>query len=305
MSRGRFAPSPTGRLHVGNLRTALAAWLFARSAGSEFLLRFEDLDAATARPEHEDGQRRDLESLGIDWDGVPVRQSERRGLYDDAIRDLERRGLTYRCWCSRREIREATSAPHVPPGHYPGTCRELTQTQIAEREVGGRPPALRLRSGDAEVEIVDRLHGPHREVVDDLVLRRGDGTPAYNLVVVVDDAAQGVEQVVRADDLLSSTPRHAHLADILGLDRPGWAHVPLVLAPDGERLAKRHGSVTLPDRLALGDTPPRVVAVLARSLGLAVPETDVTPHDLLDRFSPDEIDLAPWTLTPTAATEPW
>ena len=133
MSRGRFAPSPTGRLHVGNLRTAMAAWLFARSAGSEFLLRFEDLDHATARREHEDDQRRDLEVLGLDWDGVSVRQSERLERYEDALADLTRRGLTYRCWCSRREIREAASAPHVPSGQYPGTCRHLTAGQIAGR----------------------------------------------------------------------------------------------------------------------------------------------------------------------------
>lgn len=305
MSRGRFAPSPSGRLHIGNLRTAIAAWLFARSVGSEFLLRFEDLDQATARPEHEDDQRRDLELLGLDWDGAPVRQSERVDRYEDALADLDRRGLTYRCWCSRREIREAASAPHAQPGHYPGICRELTTAQIAEREASGKPPALRLRSGAPDVEVVDRLHGPHREMVDDLVLRRGDGTPAYNLVVVVDDAAQGIEEVVRADDLLSSTPRHAHLCDLLGLPRPTWAHVPLVLAPDGDRLAKRHGSVTLPDRLAVGDTTGRVVAVLAASLGLAVPEAEVRPSDLIDRFSPDQIGLGPWTLSPGGLEDRW
>ena len=305
MSRGRFAPSPTGRLHVGNLRTALAAWLFARSTGSDFLLRFEDLDQATARRGHEDDQRRDLRTLALDWDGEPVRQSERLDHYEDALADLAGAGRLYRCWCSRREIREAASAPHVPPGHYPGTCRELSSAEVAEREASGKPPALRLRTDNPEVEIVDRLHGPHRQVVDDLVLRRGDGTPAYNLVVVVDDAAQGVQEVVRADDLLSSTPRHAHLIDLLGLERPAWAHVPLVLAADGDRLAKRHGSVTLPDRLSLGDSPGRVVAVLARSLGLRVPETEIFPPDLLQRFSPDQIDLEPWTLDRQLADQPW
>ena len=170
MSRGRFAPSPTGRLHVGNLRTAIAAWLFARSAGSEFLLRFEDLDHATARPEHEADQRHDLEALGLDWDGLPVRQSERLERYEDALADLGRRGLTYRCWCSRREIREAASAPHMPSGHYPGTCRDLTSAQVAEREASGKPPALRLRTDAPAIEIIDRVRGPHDEVVDDLVL---------------------------------------------------------------------------------------------------------------------------------------
>lgn len=305
MSRGRFAPSPTGTLHIGNLRTALAAWLFARSSEGEFLLRFEDLDTATARREHEDGQRRDLERLGLDWDGEPVRQSERMDRYEDALTDLSTAGLTYRCWCSRREIREAVSAPHLPPGHYPGTCRDLTATQIAEREASGKPPAVRLRTEQPSVTIVDRLHGKHTEVVDDVVLRRGDGTPAYNLVVVVDDDAQRVEEVVRADDLLSSTPRHAHLADMLGISRPTWAHVPLVLAADGDRLAKRHGAVTLDDRLAVGDTPGRVVAVLARSLGFEVPDDETTPADLLDRFAADQIALTPWTLTPEETDAPW
>ena len=305
MSRGRFAPSPTGTLHIGNLRTALAAWLAARSVGSGFLLRFEDLDSATARPAHEAGQRRDLERLGLDWDDEPVRQSERLERYEDALADLTARGLTYRCWCSRREIREAASAPHLPSGHYPGTCRTLTAAEVAEREAGGKPPALRLRTEHPEVTVVDRLHGPHTEVVDDFVLRRGDGTPAYNLVVVVDDAAQGVEEVVRADDLLSSTPRHAHLQHLLGLPEPRWLHVPLVLGPDGDRLAKRDGAVTLDDRLDIGDRPERIVAVLAASLGLPVPEAEVRAADLRDRFSVDQIGRSPWTLSADQIALAW
>lgn len=304
MSRGRFAPSPTGTLHVGNLRTALAAWLFARSAGSEFLLRFEDLDT-TADLEHEAGQRRDLERLGLDWDGEPVRQSDRLDRYRDVLADLIDSGRTYPCWCSRREIREAASAPHLPPGHYPGTCRALTAAEVAEREASGRPPALRLRSDGASVTVDDRLHGAHTEIVDDLVLRRGDGTPAYHLVVVVDDHAQGVEEVVRADDLLSSTPRHAVLYDLLGLERPDWAHVPLVLAADGDRLAKRHGAVTLDDRLQLGDSPGRVVAVLAATLGLDVGEREITAADLLSGFTADQITLEPWRLSPAQTDAPW
>ncbi|MCH1435761.1 MAG: tRNA glutamyl-Q(34) synthetase GluQRS [Acidimicrobiales bacterium] len=305
MSRGRFAPSPTGTLHIGNLRTALAAWLCARSAGSEFLLRFEDLDSATARREHETAQRRDLEQLGLDWDGEPVRQSERLDHYESALADLEAAGLTYRCWCSRREIREAASAPHLPPGHYPGTCRDLSTAQITEHEASGRPPALRLRTEHPDITIVDRRHGSHTETVDDFVLRRGDGTPAYNLVVVVDDAAQGVEEVVRADDLLSSTPRHAHLQQLLGLPEPSWLHIPLVLGPGGDRLAKRDGAVTLEDRLALGDSVGRVVAVLAASLGLEFDDVETSPGNLLAHFSVDHIDRSPWTMPPSSITEPW
>ena len=277
----------------------------ARSAGSEFLLRFEDLDDATARPAHEAAQRRDLERLGLDWDGEPIRQSERLERYESAIAELNARGLTYRCWCSRREIREAASAPHVPPGHYPGTCRTLTAAEISDREASGKPPALRLRTEHPEVTIRDRLHGSHTAVVDDFVLRRGDGTPAYNLVVVVDDAAQGVEEVVRADDLLSSTPRHAHLQQLLGLPEPAWFHVPLVLGPDGDRLAKRDGAVTLEDRLEQGDSPGRVVAVLASSLGLEVPEAEIDAADLLPRFSVDQIARSPWTMTADQIALPW
>ena len=313
MSVGRFAPSPTGTPHVGNLRTALAAWLYARAAGSHFLLRFEDLDEATARPEHETSQQQDLEALGLDWDGEVVRQSDRLNLYRDALTDLQHRGLTYRCWCSRREIREAASAPHgemvgAAPGHYPGTCRELTAAEVAEKEASDRPAALRIRAGAAEISITDRLHGIVTTTVDDFVLRRGDGTPAYNLVVVVDDADQGIEEVVRADDLLLSSPRHALLQDMLRLARPAWAHVPLVLAPNGDRLAKRSGAVTLQERFDLGDTSERIVAAFAHSLGLlgnTGPVQEITAHELVARFDSSSIDLKPWKLHPREVNEPW
>ncbi|HYD09331.1 MAG TPA: tRNA glutamyl-Q(34) synthetase GluQRS, partial [Acidimicrobiales bacterium] len=246
MPSGRFAPSPTGRLHLGNLRTALLAWLFARSTDSAFLLRIEDLDVAAARPEHYDSQPGDLAAIGLDWDGPITLQSERRAMHDAAIDRLTADGLTFPCYCTRKEVHEAAQAPHGgPPGAYPGTCRDLTAADRAAREADGRRPALRLRAAEQQVTIHDRFHGEHTGTVDDLVLRRADGTPAYNLAVVVDDADQGVEEVVRADDLLTSTPRQAHLADLLGLRRPTWAHVPLAVGPDGERLAKRHGAVSL------------------------------------------------------------
>lgn len=313
MSVGRFAPSPTGTLHIGNLRTALAAWLFARAAGSRFLLRFEDLDDATARPEHEASQMRDLEMLGLTWDGAVIRQSDRLDIYRDALADLERQGATYRCWCSRREIREAASAPHgelvgAAPGHYPGTCHDLTAAEVTEKEASGRPAALRIRADAAKVSITDRLHGVVTRTVDDFVLRRGDGTPAYNLVVVVDDADQGIEEVVRADDLLLSSPRHALLQDMLRLPRPAWAHVPLVLAPSGDRLAKRDGAVTLPERLDLGDSPERIVATFAHSLGLlrsAGPVKEITPAALISGFEVTQIDLEPWKLHPRQIDKSW
>jgi glutamyl-tRNA synthetase len=292
VATGRFAPSPSGRLHVGNLRTALLAWLFARSAGSAFLVRMEDLDAGRTREEHYRTQLDDLAALGLDWDGEVVRQSARSALYDDAIERLTAAGLTYECWCTRKEILDASTAPHGAPGAYGGRCRDLGELERAERQAGGRVPALRLRTDHQVVEVEDRQLGHYAGSVDDLVLRRNDGTAAYNLAVVVDDAEQGVEEVVRADDLLPSTPRQVLLARLLDLPVPTYAHVPLVLAPDGNRLAKRHGAVTLADRLALGEEPADVVRLLAASLGLI----GSTPVELLDGFAPDRLPREAWVL---------
>jgi len=292
---GRFAPSPTGSLHVGNLRTALLAWLFARSQGAPFLMRVEDLDTGRVRPGIEEEQLHDLAVIGLDWDGPVVRQSERRGLYADALARLEADGLIYPCWCTRAEIREAASAPHgeLPEGAYPGTCRELSGAERAQREASGRPPALRLRAGAACVELEDRLLGSVTGTVDDFVVRRGDGAFAYNLAAVVDDAQQGVGEVVRGADLADSTPRQLHLARVLGLSEPAYAHVPLVLGPDGARLAKRHGAVTLAERAAGGETPADVRAWLARSVGLAEPGETPATTELLDRFDPHALPREP------------
>ncbi len=291
MAVGRFAPSPSGPLHLGNLRTALVAWWAARGDRSRFLLRVEDLDPSS-RPAHEEGQLADLRAIGIDWDGPVVRQSERRDLYEDAVARLVDAGLTYPCYCTRREIREAVRAPHDAPDAYPGTCRELTAGERAAHEADGRPPAMRLRAGAPTVVVDDEAHGTVEGVVDDVVLRRNDGLPAYNLVVVVDDAAQGVEEVVRGDDLLSSTPRQAHLARLLGLAVPRYLHVPLVVGPDGRRLAKRHGAVTLAPVVARGQTPRQVAEALVASLGLDLPPAGTPPPPLR------RTDLArgPWVL---------
>jgi len=295
---GRFAPSPTGPLHLGNLRTALLAWLFARSAGARFLLRVEDLDRGRSRPEHERGQLADLAALGLDHDGEVVRQSERGPLYAEAIARLERDGRTYPCFCTRAEIREAASAPHgpLPEGAYPGTCRELTAAQRAEREREGRPPALRLHAGGERVGFADRLLGPVEQVVDDLVVRRNDGAPAYNLAAVVDDAAMGVEEVVRGADLAGGTPRQILLGRLLGAPPLAYAHVPLVLGLDGARLAKRHGAVTLADRARLGQTPAQVRGELMASVGLAAPGEEPAPAELVARFDPARLPAAPTVL---------
>ena len=301
MAVGRFAPSPTGELHLGNLRTALVAWLFARSSGSAFLLRMEDLDRVQASRDHEAAQERDLAALGLDWDGEVVRQSERFDQYEAAIARLTDAGLTYPCYCTRREIREAAAAPHgdpTPDGAYPGTCRALTEAERADREARGRPAALRLRGPGEVVEVHDVLLGPVRALVDDVVLRRNDGVPAYNLAVVVDDAAQGVEQVVRADDLASSAPRQRYVAEALGLPPVSYAHVPLVLGPGGRRLAKRDGAVTLADQVGLGHPVERVCGVLAWSLGLLDRPHPVRPPELCDAFDASRIRPAPWTFDP-------
>ncbi|MFK4298392.1 glutamyl-tRNA synthetase [Arthrobacter sp. GAS37] len=286
-SAGRFAPSPSGELHVGNLRTAMLAWLFARSTGRAFLLRVEDLDRARAGAE--EVQLRDLEAVGVTWDGAVVRQTDRAGLYNDAIKELTDAGLTYECFCTRREIQDAPSAPHAPQGAYPGTCRNFSTAELEIRRAS-RPAAIRLRAETHGWTVEDGLHGPYTGVVDDFVLRRNDGVTAYNLAVVVDDAEQGVDQVVRGDDLLSSTPRQAYLASLLGLAVPEYAHVPLVLNRDGARLAKRDGAVTLGDLAAVGLSAGEVRDVILESLGLP----GGLLGEALDRFDPARLPRGPW-----------
>lgn len=300
---GRFAPSPTGPLHLGNLRTALLAWLFARSAGARLLLRIEDLDPQRSRPEHEQRQRTDLAALGLDWDGELPRQSERTEYYRAALERLRDDGRTYPCWCSRADIRAAARAPHgpLPEGAYPGTCRDLTAAQRAERERStGRPPALRLDARGETAGFVDRLHGPVEGAVDDIVLWRSDGTPAYNLAVLVDDADQGIGEIVRGDDLLETTPRQVLLARLLDLRAPRYAHVPLVLGPNGERLAKRHGAVTLADLTGRGESPADALAWMARSLALAEAGERPTAAALIERFDPGRLPRNATTLYPDA-----
>lgn len=301
---GRYAPSPTGDLHLGNLRTGLLAWLFARSTGRRFLLRFEDLDSGRVRPGVADRQRADLESLGIDFDPPLLVQSERAAVYADALTELARGGLTYECYCTRREIAEAASAPHGEPGRYPGTCRDLTEAERAERRRTGREPALRIRADRAEVTITDLLHGEVTGLVDDVVVRRNDGVAAYQLAVVVDDGATGVDQVVRGDDLLSSAVTQAWLAEQLGLPVPTYAHVPLALNDAGRRLAKRDGAVTLADLAPLGWTADRVLGLLATSLNLAEPGEPVTTAALLHRFDPERLPCTPWIVRPAELVSP-
>ena len=284
---GRFAPSPSGVLHVGNLRTAILAWLFARSTGRRFLLRVEDLDRARAGAEAE--QLRDLAAIGVDWDGGIVRQTDREHLYAAAIDRLTAAGLTYECFCTRREIQEAPSAPHAPQGAYPGTCRSLSGAERASRRAV-RPAAVRLRAAATSATVQDVLHGSFTGVVDDFVLRRNDGVTAYNLAVVVDDAAQGIDQVVRGDDLLPSTPRQAYLASLLHIPVPEYAHVPLVVNAGGARLAKRDGAVTLADLASAGVTVEQVRDALLVSVGLPAGPLERA----LGAFDPESLPREPW-----------
>lgn len=264
----RYAPSPTSDLHLGNLRTALAGWLLTRAAGGAWLMRIEDLDAARVRAADGAATRQlaDLRALGLVWDEDVVTQSQRHDAYRDALAVL--RDRTYECFCTRKEIEQAASAPHGD-GHrpYPGTCAELSASQRARRRLE-RPAAIRVRAEGASFTIRDRFAGEVKGEVDDFVLVRGDGTPAYNFAVVVDDLFQGVTQVTRGADLLNSAPRQAWLAAELGGQAPGYAHIGLVTNTDGVRLAKRDGAVTRADLHGLGWSDADIVSELTASLGL-------------------------------------
>lgn len=299
MGAGRYAPSPSGDLHFGNLRTAVLAWLFARSTGRRFLMRVEDIDTQRSSMDSARRQLEDLAALGLDWDGEVVYQSQRFPRYDEVITELAARGLVYECYCSRKDIQRASSAPHAAPGSYPGTCRDLTgkqrEARRAELQEQGRVPALRLRASVMSWPVTDYYVGEYTGDVDDFILRRGGNANqgqdyAYNLAVVVDDADYGVDQVVRGDDLLSSAPRQAYLAELLGYQPPEFVHVPLVLNAEGQRLAKRDGAVTLREMLKTR-TVAEVIAAIADSLGSpGVPAL----ADLQKRFDPRTLPREPY-----------
>lgn len=268
----RYAPSPTSDLHVGNLRTALAGWLLTRSENGRWAMRIEDLDTArvVAAGETATRQLSDLSGLGLDWDAEPLWQSNRLGAYADAITQLGEQ--TYECFCSRRDIAEASSAPHDGHRPYPGTCSALNSEQAARRR-RVRPASIRLRSEGASFTVTDIHAGEVSGEVDDFVLVRGDGTPAYNLAVVVDDIFQGVTRITRGADLLSSAPRQAWLTQQLGGTVAQYAHIGLVTNTAGARLAKRDGSVTLADLATKGRSSAVVLELLTESLGLGACRT--------------------------------
>ena len=286
--RGRFAPSPSGRMHLGNLWSALLAWLSARSQGGEMVLRLEDLDPDRCTRAWCDQVMRDLEWLGLTWDNEPVYQSERTAVYAEAFHALEERGLIYPCYCTRAE-RLAASAPHRSDGQtiYDGRCSRLTE---AEREALSqtRRPAWRVKVGQESITFCDFLYGEYKEDLKtdcgDFILRRSDGVYAYQLAVVVDDADLGVTQVVRGSDLLSSAPRQLWLQQQLGLPHPDYGPVPLLLAPDGRRLAKRDRDQELGE-LQSGYTAPELLGHLAHLAGLIPEPAPITAQQLVPLFS--------------------
>lgn len=286
--RGRFAPSPSGRMHLGNLFSALLAWLSVRAAGGVMVLRMEDLDPDRCRPEYCDQVMRDLEWLGLDWDGEPVYQSKRTEVYRQAFQTLEQQDIIYPCFCTRAE-RLASSAPHRSDGAviYDGRCGRL---RLAEREELSRTrrPAWRVRTPERVIAFRDLLQGDYKEDLKqdcgDFILRRSDGVFAYQLAVVVDDAAMGITQVVRGSDLLSSTPRQLWLQERLNLPHPEYGHLPLLLAPDGRRLAKRDRDLEL-GRLQEKYTAPELVGRLAFAAGLTDRPEAISPRELLPLFS--------------------
>jgi glutamyl-tRNA synthetase len=309
--RGRYAPSPTGELHLGNARTALVAWLAARAAGGRFVMRIEDLDPPRIVPGAEDRILDDLRWLGVDWDegpGVggphgPYRQSERDATFREALERLAAAGRLYACTCSRSRLKGLSSAPHGPASEgppYPGTCRDkgIALDLDARPRLGGRVPALRFRVEPQAIAFDDAILGRSEQdvasEVGDFVVRRADGLYTYQLAVVADDAAMGISHVVRGADLLHSTPRQIALQRALGFPRPEYAHVPLVLGPGGERLAKRDRSAAIRAIRETGVPPERVVGELARSLGLLEGPGPARASDVVERFAWSRISREPW-----------
>lgn len=288
MPVGRFAPSPSGRMHLGNAFAALLAWLSVRSQNGTMVLRIEDLDPARCCPEYITQLRADLRWLGLDWDTEVTPQSQRTAAYAEVFERLGE--LVYPCYCSRGELL-AASAPHLSDGRsvYPGTCRDLTPAQRAEKT---KPPCWRLRVPDREIAVDDDLQGRYTENLaretGDFIVRRADGVYAYQLAVVVDDIAAGVTEVIRGRDLLSSTPRQIYLYELLDAEMPRYAHVPLLLAQDGRRLSKRERDLDL-GALSARMSPELLLGHLAYWAGLRDTPEAASPRELVEDFNPNRV----------------
>lgn len=307
LTRGRYAPSPSGELHLGNLRTALLAWLSARTCGGQFILRIEDLDRPRVVPGASEQMLADLRWLGLDWDEgpdtggphAPYTQSERQTIYSEQLQRLQAAGLLYPCYCSRAEIAQTASAPHGAEGpRYPGTCRNLSEVQRRRYEAEGRRPSLRLRVADERIItftdlIADQMSQAVQQVVGDFIVRRADGIFAYQFAVVVDDGLMRINQVVRGADLLTSTARQILLFELLGFPIPTFAHVPLWLDSTGQRLSKRTRSEGLESLRAGGAAPEQVIGQLAASCGLVEPGEALSAVQLAARYGRDQYGIMP------------
>lgn len=305
--RGRYAPSPTGDLHLGNVSTALLAWLSIRGRGGRFVMRIEDLDGPRVREGMTARVLEDLAWLGLDWDEGPDRagpfapylQSGRLGLYEAAFERLRTAGHLYPCFCRRKEIAAAASAPQEPgdEARYPGNCRKLAAEAAAERVAGGERFAWRFRVESAAPPFDDLVHGqvvPERGgTAGDFVVRRSDGLYAYQLAVVVDDAAMAIDEVVRGDDLLDSTGRQLLLYEALGLRAPRFGHVPLLRGPDGARLSKRHRGITVRELREAGFQPREIIGRLAQLLGLRESASAIGASELIEGFHLAAVPIAP------------
>lgn len=315
MSRGRFAPSPTGGLHLGNARTALFAWMRARTAGSSFVMRVEDLDRERSREQWVGGNLDELRWLGLDWDEgpdiggphAPYRQSQREALYLAALERLETTGAVFECYLSRRELREVASAPHGEAPVYGPPERALNERVRERKKAQGKKPALRLRARPGELLFDDLLAGPQRfdpeAEVGDVVLHRADGAWAYQFAVVVDDARMGIEEVVRGGDLLASTAAQLMVYRALDLRPPAFMHVPLLRGEGGERLSKRSGALTLTELRLAGVPARRVLGLLAYSAGLLETRRATGAQELLSAGMPGT--LLPHDYRLTSADVAW
>jgi len=287
---GRYAPSPTGALHLGNLRTALAAWAWARSRGGKFLLRIEDLDGPRVKPHAEERQRGDLQRLGIEWDKEQSRQSSRTDAYTLALGRLGAMGYAYPCFCSRKDIEAAASAPHGEEGsvRYPGMCANLDEKAAEARVRAGRQHAFRVRVERAPKEWHDEFCGDFAADLEnlggDFVVRRADGLFAYQLACALDDACDGINEVLRGADLLESAPRQAWLLKLLDCRVPSYAHIPLLLGENGVRLSKRDGADDLGAFLSAGYDATAIRSYLAHTLGQCEAGERVSAAELARRF---------------------
>lgn len=291
--KGRFAPSPTGRMHAGNIYASLMAWLVAKVQGGSMVLRIEDLDRDRSKQHFADQIMRDYEMLELFWDEGPVFQHDREEAYRQAFGTLCDKGLVYPCFCSRADL-HAASAPHRGEKLvYAGTCRNLTEEQVLRKIEEGRSGAYRLRVPDETIILEDGVQGPYSQQLErdcgDFLIKRSDGAFAYQLAVVVDDAACGVTSVVRGVDLLCSTPQQIYLQELLGYARPDYAHVPLLVAQQGRRLSKRDKDASLDELLARYKTPRAVLGHIAYVVGLQPADEPASPEQLLSGFSLDSL----------------